>query len=163
MGDTRMTPTPIFNCKRLFAVLTAVWLAATPAFSAEAYLDNNSLYSNQAPHTETRRSDHFRINFGHYNRDTGTPVTEQLVQGNLQMFEQAWNRWVVEMGMHDINQSVTNSDGNKYRANFNIVMTWDDGGGGGAYASMDPGGFGYAMANHGRDYYDSWMIFEAAR
>ena len=226
-----MTPALVSDSKRLVAALTALWLSALPAFSAEAYLDNNSLYSNQDPHTETRRSDHFRINFGHYNRDTGTPVTEQLVQGNLQMFEQAWNRWVVEMGMHDINESFTSPDGNKYRANFNILMTWDDGGGGGAYASMDPGGFGYAMANsgycrfdppsgatphefghawqvtaggfngsnssgswweahanwmqlqflnsypqaggylynsvfypaHGRDYYDSWMIFEAAR
>jgi hypothetical protein len=209
----------------------AGWLGQAGMASAQAYLDNESMYSNQDPNTETRRSDHFRINFGHYNRDTGTPVTERLVQGNLQMFEQAWHRWVVEMGMHDINESVTQPDGNKYRANFNILMTWNDGGGGGAYSSMDSGGFGYAMANsgycrfdppsgatphefghawqitaggfngsnssgswweahanwmqlqflnsypqaggylynsvfypaHGRDYYDSWMIFEAAR
>jgi carbonic anhydrase/acetyltransferase-like protein (isoleucine patch superfamily) len=220
-------------CRTLFVAscVIAGWIAQAEIGSAQAYLDNESIYSNQDSNTETRRSDHFRINFGHYNRDTGTPVTERLVQGNLQMFEQAWNRWVVEMGMHDINESVTNPDGNKYRANFNILMTWDDGGGGGAYSSMDSGGFGYAMANsgycrfdppsgatphefghawqvtaggfngsnssgswweahanwmqlqflnsypqaggylynsvfypaHGRDYYDSWMIFEAAR
>jgi hypothetical protein len=144
-----MTPTLIPEMKRLATTLAVAWLAATAACSGEAYLDNQTQYSNQDPHTETRRSDHFRINFGHYNRDTGTPMTEQLAQGNLQMFEQAWNRWVVEMGMHDINESATNPDGNKYRANFNVLMTWNDGGGGGAYSSMDAGGFGYAMANTG--------------
>ncbi len=226
-----MIPNFLTNTGLPAILLASAWAATTAASPAQAYLDNQALSSNQDPDTETRRSDHFRINFGHYNRDTGTPVTEQLVQGNLQMFEQAWNRWVVEMGLHDINESFTNPDGNKYRANFNILMTWDDGGGGGAYASMDPAGFGYAMANsgycrfdppsgatphefghawqvttggfngsnssgswweahanwmqlqflntypqaggylynsvfypaHGRDYYDSWMIFEAAR
>jgi hypothetical protein len=89
--------------------------------------------------------------FGHYNRDTGTPVTEQLIQGNLQMFEQAWNRWVNEMGLRDINESANPAyqDGNKYRANFNMLMTWNDGGGGGAFSSMDGRGFFYAMANSG--------------
>jgi len=122
--------------------------------TAQGYLDNNSIYSNQDPNTETRRSDHFRMNFGHFNRDTGTPMTEQLAQGNLQEYEQMWNRWVVEMGLHDINESVTAPDGNKYRANFNFLMTWDDGGGGGAYSSMDPGGFFYAMSNTSNDRYD---------
>lgn len=135
------------------SALAALSLAAAGLSSAQ-YLDNQTQYSNQDPNTETRRSDHFRICFGHYNRDTGTPMTEQLAQGNLQMFEQAWNRWVVEMGMHDLNESFTNPDGNKYRANFNVLMTWDDGGGGGAYASMDAGGFGYAMANTGLIRYD---------
>jgi hypothetical protein len=120
----------------------------------QTYLDNESLYLNQDPNNETRRSDHFRLNFGHYNRDTGTPVTEEFVQGNLQMFEHAWNRWVVDLGLHDINESVTNPDGNKYRANFNMLMTWNDGGGGGAYSSMDSGGFGYAMANSGSARFD---------
>ena len=124
--------------------------------SAQAYLDNNTIYSSQDPNTETRRSDHFRMNFGHYNRDTGTPMTEQLAQGNLQMYEQMWNRWVVEMGLHDINESTnpTYVDGNKYRANFNFLMTWNDGGGGGAYSSADAHGFFYAMANTGYTRYD---------
>ncbi|MCF7730619.1 MAG: DUF6055 domain-containing protein [Akkermansiaceae bacterium] len=137
------------SLSRLTAWMAAAWLAAAGMSAAQAYLDNESQYSNQDPDTETRRSDHFRLNFGHYNRDTGTPMTEQLAQGNLQMFEQAWNRWVVELGLHDINESATRPDGNKYRANFNFLMTWDDGGGGGAYSSMDGGGFGYAMANTG--------------
>jgi carbonic anhydrase/acetyltransferase-like protein (isoleucine patch superfamily) len=122
---------------------------ALPALATGVFLDNNTLYSDQDPNNETRRSDHFRINFGHYNRDTGTPLTEELVQGNLQMFEQAWRRWVVEMGMNDLNESATNPDGNKYRANFNVLMSWNDGGGGGAYMSMDGNGFAYAMANTG--------------
>ena len=221
------TPPPLLAGWCLAAGLL---LAAQPS-TAQSYLDNQTLYSSQDPNTETRRSDHFRINFGHYNRDTGTAMTEQLAQGNLQMYEQMWNRWVTELGMHDINESVTKPDGNKYRANFNVLMTWDDGGGGGAWSSMDGGGFFYAMANtsyarfdppsgatphefghvwegsaagfngsnssgawwectanwmqlqflnsypqagayiqngmyypaHGRDYYDSWMIWETAR
>ena len=93
--------------------LAAAWCVSAGVFlpaglaSAQAYLDNETQYSNQDPNTETRRSDHFRLCFGHYNRDTGTPMTEQLVQGNLQMYEQMWNRWVVEMGLHDINESAT--------------------------------------------------------
>lgn len=71
-------------------------LLPLPALASGVFLDNNTLYSDQDPNNETRRSDHFRINFGHYNRDTETPLTEELVQGNLQMFEQAWRRWVVE-------------------------------------------------------------------
>ncbi len=129
-------------------------LLAGDAACAQTYLDNNSIYSNQDPNTETRRSDHFRLNFGHFNRDTGTPMTEQLAQGNLQMYEQMWNRWVVEMGLHDINESATTPDGNKYRTNFNFLMTWNDGGGGGAYSSMDAGGFFYAMSNTGNCRYD---------
>ena len=124
--------------------------------AAQTYLDNNTIYSNQDPNTETRRSDHFRMNFGHYNRDTATPMTEQLAQGNLQEYEQMWNRWVVEMGLHDINESTnpTYIDGNKYRANFNFLMTWNDGGGGGAYSSADAHGFFYAMSNTSNCRYD---------
>ena len=217
----------------LVTLLTAGWLAAAAPAFAQTYLDNQTLYSNQDPNTETRRSDHFRMNFGHYNRDTGTPMTEEMAQGNLQMYEQMWNRWVNEMGLHDINESTNQTyvDGNKYRTNFDFLMTWNDGGGGGAYSSSDSKGFFYAMGNtsycrfdppsgatphemghvwegscagfnssnssgawwectanwmllqflnaypqaagylynsvfypaHGRDYYDSWMIWEAAK
>lgn len=136
-------------------IKTFCWLACLgaqfllPCFSqGQAYLDNETLYANQDANTETRRSDHFRLCLGHYNRD-GAPITEQLLQGNLQMFEQFWRTWVVEMGMHDINESATEPDGKKYRTNFNFLMSWDDGGGGGAYSSMDGKGFFYAMANAG--------------
>ena len=56
--------------------------------------------------------------------------------------------------MHDINESATSPDGNKYRANFVFLMTWNDGGGGGAYMSMDGNGFCWAMANTGYCRYD---------
>ena len=153
--QSQLTENTNIHPRRLLAAVTMVvgWLFTLGTVTAQ-YLDNNSIYSNQDPHTETRRSDHFRMNFGHYNRDTGTPMTEQLAQGNLQEYEQMWHRWVVEMGLHDINESVTTPDGNKYRANFNFLMTWDDGGGGGAYSSMDSGGFFYAMANTGSCRYD---------
>jgi carbonic anhydrase/acetyltransferase-like protein (isoleucine patch superfamily) len=131
------------------AALFAAYLAPVGLCFGQPYLDNETLYSNQDPNTETRRSEHFRLCFGHFNRDTGTPMTEQLAQGNLRMYEQMWNRWVLEMGLHDINESVSKPDGKKYRANFNFLMTWNDGGGGGAYSSMDGNGFFYAMANSG--------------
>ena len=119
----------------------------------QTYYDNQTQYSNQDPNTETRRSDHFRVCFGHYNRDS-TPMTEGLAQGNLQMFEHLWDRWVTEMSMHDLNESATNPDGSKHKTNFNFLMTWNDGGGGGAYMSMDGNGFAYAMANPGYCRYD---------
>jgi hypothetical protein len=130
-------------------LMLGCFVAAGDCAAQSNYLDNETLCRNQDPNTETRRSEHFRICFGHFNRDTGTPMTEQLAQGNLQMFEHMWHRWVVEMGMRDINESVTNPDGKKCRANFNVLMTWNDGGGGGAYSSMDGNGFFYAMANSG--------------
>ncbi|MCX6344164.1 MAG: DUF6055 domain-containing protein [Armatimonadetes bacterium] len=120
------------------------------------YLDNQTDHSNQALDTETRRSDHFRIAFGHYNRDFGTPVTEQLIQGNLQMFEHLWQRNIVENGLNDMGQSAILAlrDGNYYKVNFVMLMTWNDGGGGGAYMSMDSMGFSWAMANAGYCRYD---------
>jgi hypothetical protein len=132
----------------LCSVLMAMACLFAGRCIAGTYLDNQTLYSNQDPNTETRRSDHFRLAFGHYNRDSGQGgMTEAMAQGNLQMYEQMWNRWVVEMGLHDINESVTAPDGNKYLANFNFLMTWDDGGDGGSYSAMDGNGFFYAMAN----------------
>ena len=140
---------PLLRAALTIALACAGCLSALNQVAAQPYLDNETLYSNQDPNTETRRSEHFRLSFGHFNRDTGSPMTEQLAQGNLQMFEQMWNRWVVELGLHDINESATTPNGNKYRANFNFLMTWNDGGGGGAYSSMDGNGFFYAMANSG--------------
>jgi len=127
--------------------MAAVFSLLVMAATAGPFLDNETLHANQDPHTETRRSDHFRLAFGHHNRDTGAPMTEELAQGNLQMFEQMWRHWVEDLGLRDINESATNPDGNKYRANFVFLMTWDDGGGGGAYMSMDANGFAWAMSN----------------
>lgn len=225
------SPWTLFRWAGFSVLLSWGGMSSPRALLAQTYLDNQTLYLNQDPNTETRRSDHIRVCFGHFNRDTSVPMTEQLAQGNLVMYEQMWNRWVIELGLHDINVSATTPDGNKYRANFNFLMTWNDGGGGGAYSSMDANGFFYAMANttycrydppsgatphefghvwqgtgagfngtdssgawweedanwmllqflntypqaagyiqngvyfpaHGRDYYDSWPIWEAAR
>ena len=135
-----------FGCVVLMTGVFGGWSQSL----AQAYLDNQTQYPNQDPSNETRRSEHFRMNFGHYNRDGGMGgMSEAMAQGNLQEYEQMWNRWVVELGLHDINESATQPDGKKYRANFNFLMTWNDGGGGGAYSSMDGKGFFYAMANPG--------------
>ena len=136
-----------------WCVSVGVFLPAGLA-SAQAYPDNETQYSNQDPNTETRRSDHFRLCFGHYNWDNGTYLTEQLVQGNLQMYEQMWYRWVVEMGLHNINESATTPAMGLRKANFNFLMSWNDGGGGGAYMSMDSNGFAYSMSNSGNCRYD---------
>ncbi len=144
-----MSKTP----NRILVLCALAFLLFIPIIvSAVPYLDNETLYSNQDPNIETRRSDHFRVSFGHYNWDSAG-MSEDLAQGNLQMFELMWNRWVNELGMHDINESVTKPDGNKYRTNFNFLMTYNDGGGG-AWASVDANGFGYAMANPGYCRYD---------
>ncbi|MEI7899521.1 MAG: DUF6055 domain-containing protein, partial [bacterium] len=151
-------PTKTKRIAMLAALTVAAFVvgAGTAGAATHVYLDNQTEYSNQDPNNETRRSDHFRLNFGHYNRDTGAPVTEQFVQGNLQMFEQLWQRNMVELGLNDMGQSadLAKRDGNYYRVNFNILMTRDDGGGGGAYMSMDGSGFSYAMANSGYCRYD---------
>jgi len=145
-------------CRRmiLFVIIfLGVLFVPKMSMGQQIYLDNETIYSNQDPNTETRRSDHFRLCFGHYNRDS-VAMTEQLAQGNLQMFEQMWNRWVNEMGFSDLNESgdPAKRDGNKYKANFHFLMTWNDGGGGGSYMSADANGFAYAMANPAYCRYD---------
>jgi hypothetical protein len=124
-------------------------LGAAGICAGQTFRDNESIYSNQDANNETRRSDHIRLVFGHYNRDSGMGgMSEWLAQGNLQQYEQMWNRWVREMGLQDIN-SIPTDRITKYRANFHFLMTWNDGGSGGAYSSGDPLGYGYAMANPG--------------
>ncbi len=115
----------------------------------QVYLDNESIYSNQDPAIETRRSDHIRVCFGHWNHDSGMGgMSEWLAQGNLQEYEQMWNRWVNEMGLHDINSKPSNPT-TKYKSNFHFIMTFTPTEGGGAWSSGDPWGYGYAMANPG--------------
>jgi len=130
---------------------------------AQTYLDNETVYTNSDTLTETRRSynasglvnsGHFRLCFGHYDRDGAGLMNEAYVQGNLQMYEHMWDRWVTEMGMHNINSSATNSSYPLRKTNFNFLMTWNDGGGGGAWSSMDGNGYFYAMANPAYCRYD---------
>lgn len=108
-----MNTTRILSRRTAFGVvpLALAGLLAGHTGRTQAYPDNETLYANQDPDIETRRSDRLRLCFGHFNRDTGAPMTEQLAQGNLQMYEQMWQRWVVEMGLHDLNESATRPDG----------------------------------------------------
>ena len=95
-------------CRSAFGcvVLSLGLLAWANRSSGQAYLDNETVFSNQDPTLETRRSDHFRVVFGHYNRDFSFGATlEPLAQGNLQEFEWMWHRWVVEDGLCNINTS----------------------------------------------------------
>ena len=109
-------------------------------------LDDEALYLNQDPTIETRRSPHFRVCFGHNNWDSYA-MTEQLAQGNLQMFEQCRNRWVNDDGLWDCGQSANFSSATNYRFNFNFLMTFSLTQGGGSYNSEDGNGFFYAMGN----------------
>ena len=121
-------------------------LLPTCAFS-QTYADNESIYTNQDPLTETRRTTHIRTCFGHYDRDGAGKMSEQYAQGNLQEYEKCWTRWVTEMGLHDINSSQSHPEMGLKKANFNFLMTWNDGGGGGSYSTSDPNGFFYCMSN----------------
>jgi len=139
----------------LVCVLLGVLLSLSASLChGQTYADNETQISNQDPLTETRRSDHFRVCFGHYDRDGG--MSEQLAQGNLQMYEKMWNRWITEMGFHDINSSDSHPEMGLRKTNFNFLMTWDDGGGGGSYMSSDANGFAYCMANPGYCSYDPY-------
>ena len=137
----------------LVCLLAGLCVLLIPGRSiAQTFLDNETLYSNQDPETETRRSTHFRECFGHYNRDGSTVngnvgMTEGLAQGQIQMFEHMWDRWVTEMGMHDLNTSPSHPEMGERKCNFNFLMTWNDGGGGGSYMSADAYGYPYCMDN----------------
>ena len=76
--------------------------------------------SNQDPLTETRRTDHIRVCFGHYDRDGANMMSEQYAQGNLQEYEKMWNRWVTEMGLHDINTSPSHPEMGKKQGQLQL-------------------------------------------
>jgi carbonic anhydrase/acetyltransferase-like protein (isoleucine patch superfamily) len=140
-------------------MLTLVVAGPINRSSGQAYLDNQTIWSDQDPTQETRRSDHFRVVFGHYNRDESFGATlEQLAQGNLREFEWMWQRWVVEDGLFNINTSalIPNPMPGDYRANFWFLLTENDGGGGGSYNSMDANGFFWAMDSAGYASFDPY-------
>ena len=144
----------ILACAAILCVAgVCVMLLSTGVF-ATTYPDNESIYTNQDPLTETRRTDHIRVCFGHYDRDGANLMSEQYAQGNLQEYEICWNRWVTEMGLYDINSSPSHPEMGKKKCNFNFLMTWNDGGGGGSYMSADGNGFPYCMSNPANCRYD---------
>ena len=55
----------------LLCVFVGLCAMLAPAAYSVVYPDNETQFLNQDPENETRRSDHFRMNFGHYNRDSG--------------------------------------------------------------------------------------------
>ena len=86
-------------------------------------------------------------------------MTDSLPRATCRCIEQQYERIVMEMGMHDFNVSAYVTDNpaqevTKYKANFNFLMTWNDGGGGGSYMSMDSNGFAYCMTNSSNCRYD---------
>ena len=110
-----------------------VCLIASPAagqIAPAAWQDNNRKFASDDPNHNFRRSEHFRIVWGKgaakgkaENADFAK-VTEQLVQGNLQMLEQVWHRYhdpaPKGMGFHVPANSCNPKfqDGNSYRANL---------------------------------------------
>ena len=104
----------------------------------QTYADDQNLYSNQDTLTETRRSTHTRECFGHYDRDGANAMNEQYVQGNLQNDEQCGpagsRRWACTTSTH----LPSHPEMGKCKANFNFLMTWNDGGGGGSICPRTP-------------------------
>ncbi len=112
--------------------------------------DNERKFKSDDPTLNFRRSEHFRIAWGQgagankeENADFGG-VTEQLVQGNLQMLEKVWHRYHDPqpggLGFHNpgVSSNAKDQDGNCYRANLTLNNTgiWA----GGAWGSCDEWG-----------------------
>ena len=77
----------VFSRIALICLLAGLCAIIAPKeLFAQTYADNQTLYSNQDLLTETRRSTHFRLCFGHYDRDGAGLHNEAYVQGNLQMY-----------------------------------------------------------------------------
>jgi hypothetical protein len=134
----------------LFLVLSVCWFTM-PAISDDTrqWYDNENQFKSDDPKINVRRSEHFRIIWGKGVGEDGAGVnadfprvTEQLVQGNLQMLEQCWHRYhdpiPKGMGFHIPGESLDPSkrDGKLYRANLimNNTGIWE----GGAWGSSDP-------------------------
>ncbi|MBE3134646.1 MAG: LamG domain-containing protein, partial [Acidobacteria bacterium] len=126
-------------------------LSALAGQPAGGWLDNERKFKSDDPALNVRRSEHFRILWGKgagkekpENADFSR-VTEELVQGNLQMLEQLWHRLHDPeprgMGFHVPAQSFKpeHQDGKSYRANLvmNNTGIWA----GGAWGACDEWGF----------------------
>jgi len=130
----------------LVAVLATILSAAV---RADEYLVNELFYSESDPSVNTRTSEHFRIVWG--NEDATGLMTEEYVQGNLGMFEDCWNRYIVEMAFPEPTQSTQPElrDGHKYKVNIIVGGTGlEHHKGGGAFMGYHSGrGFGYVICS----------------
>jgi len=127
------------------------WVVAAGAGDEDKpWRDNERKFKSDDPALNFRRSEHFRIAWGQgagakkeENADFAG-VTEQLVQGNLQMLEKVWHRYHDPvpggLGFHHpgISSNAKDQDGNCYRANLTMNNTgiWA----GGAWGSCDEWG-----------------------
>jgi len=132
-------------------LLSAGVLPALAAGATPAWQDNERKFKSGDPDYNSRRSEHFRILWGkgagkdkNENADFSR-VTEELVQGNLQMLEQLWHRLhdpaPKGMGFHIPGNSCNPKfqDAMLYRANLvmNNTGIWA----GGAWGACDEWGF----------------------
>ncbi|MGD0090521.1 MAG: DUF6055 domain-containing protein [Planctomycetota bacterium] len=139
-----------------YRAAAGLWLSLClfPVLSGETpqtWLDNERKFKSDDSSYNFRRSEHFRIIWGkgaaknkNENADFSR-VTEELVQGNLQMLEQVWHKYhdpaPKGMGFHVPDGSCNPKfrDGKLYRANLMMNNTgiWA----GGAWGSCDEWGF----------------------
>lgn len=132
-------------------LLVAAGLAVIAAGEGEPpWRDNERKFKSNDAALNFRRSEHFRLSWGQgaagkkeENADFAG-VSEQLVQGNLQMLESVWHRFHDAeprgLGFHTpgISSNAKDRDGNSYRANLMMNNTgiWA----GGAWGSCDEWG-----------------------
>ena len=127
----------------------ALSLQQSEATPPSVWFDNNRQFNSEDPKLNVRRSEHFRIVWGQGLGEGGIGadygrVTEQLVQGNLQMLEQVWHFYhdapPVGLGFHIPWQSsnLAQRDGKAYRATIILHNTgiWE----GGAWGTCDEWG-----------------------
>ena len=132
-------------------VLGVCFVPAPAEEKAPAWQDNERKFRSDSPDYNFRRSEHFRILWGkgagkdkNENADFSR-VTEELVQGNLQMLEQLWHKLhdpaPKGMGFHIPGNScnLKFQDAGRYRANLvmNNTGIWA----GGAWGACDEWGF----------------------
>ncbi|MCX6345544.1 MAG: DUF6055 domain-containing protein [Armatimonadetes bacterium] len=139
-------------------VLGLCIIAVPSMVGAQAWLDNDSEQKSNDPKYNYRRSEHFRITWAkgasaekdpQAARDANNgfkEVTEQMVQGNLQMLEGVFHRFHDAppngMGFHSTGWSTkpeNNKDG-KMRRN-NLIMSCTGNFASGAWGGVDSGGY----------------------
>lgn len=132
-------------------ILACSALAATAGEPAQTWQDNERKFKSDDPAYNVRRSDHFRILWGkgagkekNENADFSR-VTEELVQGNLQMLEQLWHLLhdpaPKGMGFHTPGSSSNPKFQDDKRWRANLVMNNTGIWAGGAWGACDEWGF----------------------
>jgi carbonic anhydrase/acetyltransferase-like protein (isoleucine patch superfamily) len=139
------------NKRLVLSVLLNIFLLTvlSQRLFGDEYLVNELFYSDSDPSVNTRTSEHFRIVWG--DDDQSGLMTEDYVQGNLSMFEDCWEKYIVEIGFYEPSESAIPElrDGNKYKVNIIVGLTGlEYHEGGGCWLGYEgSSGFGYVICD----------------